>query len=72
MRIDLTVLGDELVVNRQPTEQQAYEDLDLTIQDAFGSAERLLKEYARQRRGEIKTHAGGETGDDRNPISQSF
>ncbi len=72
VQINLTVPGDELIVDRQPTEEQAHEDLDLTIQDAFESAERQLKEYARQRRGEIKTHAGAETGDDRNPIPQSF
>jgi ribosome-associated translation inhibitor RaiA len=72
VQINLTVLGEKLIVNHQPPEQQAHEDLDLAIKDAFGNAERLLKEYARQRRGEIKTHAGGETGDDRNPIPQPY
>jgi ribosome-associated translation inhibitor RaiA len=72
IQINLTVPGDELVVNRQPPEQQTHQDLDVAIRDAFESAERQLKEYARQRRGEIKTHAGGETGDDRDPIPQSF
>jgi ribosomal subunit interface protein len=64
VQINLTVPGDELVVNRQPPAQQTHEDLNLAIRDAFESAERQLKEYGRQRRGEIKTHVGGKTDDD--------
>jgi ribosomal subunit interface protein len=71
VQINLTVSGDELIVNRQPPAQQAHEDLYIAIGDAFESAERQLKDYTRQRRGEIKTHAGGENDDDREPISQS-
>ena len=79
VQIHLTVSGGELVVNRQPPAQQAHEDLHTAISDAFESAERQLKDYARQRRGEIKTHSGDETDDDsaerslrqRNPIPQS-
>jgi ribosome-associated translation inhibitor RaiA len=64
VQINLNVPGESLIINRQPPEQQAHEDLDVAIRDAFESAQRQLKEYARQRRGEIKTHAGGETDDD--------
>jgi ribosome-associated translation inhibitor RaiA len=71
VQINLTVPGNQLIVNRQPSAQQSHEDLDLAIRDAFESAERQLKEYTRQRRGDIKTHAGGETDDERRPISQS-
>lgn len=63
IQINLTVPGGELVVNRQSA-QQAHEDLNVAIRDAFESAERQLKEYTRQQRGEIKTHAGSETDDD--------
>ncbi|AFY96522.1 HPF/RaiA family ribosome-associated protein [Chamaesiphon minutus] len=69
IQIDLTVPGGELIIN--PPAQQAHEDLHVAIRDAFESAERQLKEYARQRRGEIKTHLGGEI-DDEDPIPQSF
>jgi ribosomal subunit interface protein len=71
IQIYLTVPGEELIINRQPPAQQAHQDLNLAIGDAFESAERQLKEYARQRRGEIKTHVGGEPDDDRDPIPQS-
>jgi ribosome-associated translation inhibitor RaiA len=64
LQINLTVPGAELIVNRQPPAQQTHEDLHVAMRDAFESAERQLKEYAQQRRGEIKTHAGGETDDD--------
>jgi ribosome-associated translation inhibitor RaiA len=71
VQINLTVPGSELVVNRQPQAQQTHEDLHVAIRDAFDSAERQLKDYLQQRRGEIKTHVGGES-DDRDPIPQSL
>jgi ribosomal subunit interface protein len=58
IRIDLTVPGGELVVNRTPPEHQEHEDIYTAIRDAFGTAERELKEYAQRQRGDIKTHAG--------------
>jgi ribosomal subunit interface protein len=61
VQINLTIPGGELVVNRQPPAQQIHEDLHFAIRDAFESAERKLKDYAQQRRGEIKTHVGVET-----------
>jgi ribosomal subunit interface protein len=79
VQINLTVPGGELVVNRHPSAQQTHEDLHVAIHDVFESAERQLKDYIQQRRGEIKTHLGGESDDDsaerslrqRNPIPQS-
>jgi ribosome-associated translation inhibitor RaiA len=71
IQINLTVPGGELVVNRQPPAQQTHEDLHIALHDAFESAERQLKDYAQQRRGEVKTHAGGESDDNRDPIPQS-
>jgi ribosomal subunit interface protein len=60
VQIKLNVPGKELIVNRQPSAQQAHEDLDVAIRDAFENAERQLKEYTQQRRGDVKTHVGGE------------
>ncbi|WP_310485411.1 HPF/RaiA family ribosome-associated protein [Chamaesiphon sp. VAR_48_metabat_403] len=71
VQINLTVPRCELVVNRQPPAQQAHEDLHAAIGDAFKSAERQLKDYAQQQRGEIKTHVGGETDAERDSIPQS-
>ncbi|WP_309730705.1 HPF/RaiA family ribosome-associated protein [Chamaesiphon sp. OTE_75_metabat_556] len=71
VQINLTVPGSELVINRQPPDQQTHENLHIAIRDAFESAERQLKDYTQQRRSEIKTHVRGES-DDRDPIPQSL
>ena len=51
VRIDLTVPGAELVVNRQ-----ADEDLPVAIRNAFDAMRRRLEDYARHQRGDVKTH----------------
>jgi ribosomal subunit interface protein len=71
-QIHLTVPGGDLVVNRQPSAQQTHDDLLVAIRDAFENAERQLKDYTQQRRGDVKTHVGGESDGDRSePIPQS-
>jgi ribosomal subunit interface protein len=56
IRIDLTVPGGELVVNRNPPEHQESENIYVAIRDAFDAAERELKDYAQRQRQEVKTH----------------
>ncbi len=51
VRLDVTVPGSELVVNRQ-----ADEDLTVAIRNAFDAMRRRLEDYARQQRGDTKTH----------------
>ncbi len=51
VRIDLSVPGDKLVVNRQ-----AADDLYVAIRDAFDAARRRLQDYTRRQRGAVKTH----------------
>ena len=51
VRIDLTVPGDELVVNRQRDE-----DLYVAIRDAFHAARRRLEDHAHRQRGAVKFH----------------
>ncbi len=51
VRIDLTVPGTELVVNRQ-----ADEELPIAIREAFDAMRRRLEDYARHQRGSVKTH----------------
>ncbi len=51
VRIDLTVPGDELVVNRQ-----SDEDLYVAIREAFDAIRRRLEDYARRQRGSVKAH----------------
>jgi ribosomal subunit interface protein len=54
VRVDLTVPGSELVINRDENV-----DLYVAIRDAFDAAERKLESFARKQRGEVKSH--GET-----------
>ena len=51
VKIDLTVPGSEIVVNREE-----HEDPYVVIRDAFDALERKLESYARKQRGEVKTH----------------
>jgi ribosomal subunit interface protein len=52
VRLDITVPGKELVVNRE-----ADEDVYVALRDAFNAARRQLEDYGRRQRGEIKLHA---------------
>jgi ribosomal subunit interface protein len=51
VRIDLTVPGSELVVDRKNGDT-----LLSAIQSAFNAAERQLRRYAQRQRGEVKQH----------------
>jgi ribosomal subunit interface protein len=57
-RIDIVQPGDEIVIASKDSEA-GHTDLYAAIDDAFASAERRLREAARIRRGEIKSHAVG-------------
>ena len=50
--IDITVPGDEIVVNRQPRAQ-----LEAALDGAFQAMRRRLQDYARRQRGAVKVHA---------------
>jgi ribosomal subunit interface protein len=52
VRIDLTVPGAELVVNRAENE-----DVYVAIRDAFVAITRQLEDFARRQRGEVKNHS---------------
>jgi len=56
VRIDLTVPGSELVVNRDPDEHHAHEDVYVAIRDAFNAAYRQLEAYASSIHRDVKTH----------------
>jgi len=57
VRVDVTVPETELVVSREPLEHQAHEDVYVAVRDAFDAMRRQLEDYARRRRGDVKTHA---------------
>ena len=56
VRIDLTVPGEEIVVNREAPPHTQYRDVHVAIRDAFDAARRKLEEYVRRRRYDVKTH----------------
>jgi ribosome-associated translation inhibitor RaiA len=57
VRVDLTVPGREIVVNRDPPVDHSHEDVHLAIRDAFRATRRLLEDHVRGRRHQVKTHA---------------
>jgi ribosome-associated translation inhibitor RaiA len=48
VRIELSVPGGELIVNRDPQIQE-HEDLQVALRDAFAAAQRRLRSYANRR-----------------------
>jgi ribosomal subunit interface protein len=59
VRIDLVVPGAELVAGSSPETDVQHQDVHAAIDDAFDDASRVLSEYARRRRGEVKPHENG-------------
>ncbi len=56
VRVEVTVPDRELVASREPEAHHAYTDVYVAIRDAFDSVRRQLEEYARSRRGQVKSH----------------
>ena len=53
VRIDISVPGKEIVVNRE----RGDEDMYITLRDAFDAARRQFDDHVRAQRGEVKHHA---------------
>lgn len=56
VRVDVSIPGRTIVVNRDPAEHHAHEDCLVAIRDAFDAAERLLEDHAKRMHGQVKTH----------------
>lgn len=56
VRIELSVPGGELVVNRDPQNQE-HEELAIALRDAFNAAQRQLQSYS-QKRSPSQSHSG--------------
>lgn len=56
VRIDLTVPGEEIVINRNNAANGIGEALDVAIRDAFEAAARRLEDWVRRHRHQVKTH----------------
>jgi cold shock CspA family protein/ribosome-associated translation inhibitor RaiA len=56
VRVDMTMPGGELVINREPSKRAAHKDVYVAIRDAFDAARRQLQDFARRQRGTLKVH----------------
>lgn len=63
LRIDVSVPGAELVVNRSQHDNHAHEDFYVAMRDAFNAMERQLKAHAEKARGDVKTHEAPAPGE---------
>jgi ribosomal subunit interface protein len=57
IKIDLTVPGGDIAVHSERAEHEAHTDVYVALRDAFDSARRMLQDYARERRGDVKAHS---------------
>ncbi len=62
IRIEMTVPGRTITVDRDPAEHHAHEDAHVAIRDAFDAVRRQLEDHARRQRGEEKVHAAAPIG----------
>jgi len=62
VRIDLMVPDGPVVVNRQPGQHHAYEDVSVALHDAFDDARRALQDHMRRLDGKVKRHEAPSIG----------
>ncbi|MCX6132075.1 MAG: HPF/RaiA family ribosome-associated protein [Proteobacteria bacterium] len=56
IRIELNVPGKRLVVAREPGLNHAHKNAYVALRDAFQAMQRMLQDYARMNRGDVKHH----------------
>ena len=61
VRVDVSVPGKDVVVDRAKPSDHAHEDVYVAVRDAFNAVTRRLEEQARKMRCSVKTHAGRTT-----------
>jgi ribosome-associated translation inhibitor RaiA len=57
VRVDISVPGKDVVVDRAKPSDQRHEDVYVAIRDAFDAAARRLEDEARKMRGNVKSRA---------------
>jgi ribosome-associated translation inhibitor RaiA len=58
VRIDLTVPGAEIVINREPPQNHRDEEWHVALREAFDRARRRLEDHVHKMRGDVKKHDG--------------
>ena len=56
IRLDITLPGKTIAIDRKGTKNQAHQDVYVTVRDAFAAAKRKIEDHARIRRGKVKSH----------------
>jgi len=56
VRIDLTIPGHEIVVNRVPPDHASDEKLELALREAFDTVRRRVEDAVRKQSGAVKAH----------------
>jgi cold shock CspA family protein/ribosome-associated translation inhibitor RaiA len=56
VRVDLKVPGREICVGRDPGGHHAHENVYVAVRDTFDATRRLLEDYVREARGDVKFH----------------
>jgi ribosome-associated translation inhibitor RaiA len=71
VRIDLTLPGREIVINREPSQHASHQDVYVALRDAFAAARRKLQDFVRRRRGAVKVHASPRLDESQNPAEET-
>jgi ribosomal subunit interface protein len=58
VRVDISVPGKDVVVDRTKPTDHGHEDVYVAVRDAFDAAVRRVEDQSRKMRGSVKTHAG--------------
>jgi len=69
VRIDLTIPGHEIVVNRESRPKYQYHDLEVAVSQAFDAAQRQLEDLVCQKRAKHRRREVTVAGD-RWPVNQ--
>ena len=56
IRLDITLPGKTIAIDRKGTKNQAHQAVYVTVRDAFAAAKRKIEDHARIRRGKVKSH----------------
>jgi ribosomal subunit interface protein len=58
VKVEISVPGEDVVVDHAKPADHAHEDVYVAIRDAFNAAVRRLEDQSRKMRGDVKAHAG--------------
>lgn len=57
IKIHIAIPGDDIIVNRNPSQDESHTDIYVAIRDSFDAAERILQDKVRKFRNMTKVHS---------------